>query len=178
MPAVPLRKRSNVIKSIEISDEERRQAVVTRKKFELLMDALADAFEHLNSLNGALGEIENPDELAPLRKLFKQYKRRTQKIFNELIDLLEAALIEMNKTVSDSEMERIQDMVVGEIREIRDGVERLLVLLKEPQESGFVKGFTTVMERLNARKTSLEEIISDQLFSHVDYDVLGRIRLG
>lgn len=173
-----MRKRSNVIRSIEISDEEKRQAVVTRKKFENLMDSVAKAFEHLNVLNGALAEIQEPGELEPLRKLFKQYKRKTQTIFNELIDLLEDALLEMNKTVSDSEMERIQDMVIGEVREIRDGVERLLVLLKEPQDPGFVKNFTTVMERLNARKASLDEIVSEGLNAHLDFDVLGRIRLG
>lgn len=178
MVHVPLRKRSSVIKTIEISDEEKAQAILTRKKFENLMDCLEDSFEHLNGVNGALAEVDDSSQLEPLRKLFKQYRRRTQTVFNELIDKLEEALLEMNKTVSDSEMERIQDMVVAEIGEIRDGVEKLLVLLKEPQEPRFVENFTKIVERLNARKLSLVDIIQEGLYSHIDYDILSRVRLG
>lgn len=178
MLKIPLRKRSNVINSIEISDEEKAQAVITRKKFELMLDSMSDAFEHLNTVNGALAEVQDPTELTPLRKLFKQYKRQTQKLFNEFIDSLEIALIESNKTVSDSEMERIQDTIVAEIREIRDGAEKLLILMREPDDVGFVKSFTGIMERLNIRRDSMGDLVSDSLFSHLDFDILSKIRLG
>jgi len=178
MVQIPLTKKAITINSIEISEEEKAQAVVTRKAFETMLDAMNKAFEHLNILSGALSEISDPKSLEQLRKLFKQYKRNTQKIFNEFIDTVQTALEEIRKTVSDSEMERIQDTMVGEIREIRDGVEKLLVYLKEPQEADFIKNFTETVDRISTRREGLGELVQESLFSHVDFDILGKLRLG
>lgn len=175
---LPLSKTAITINTIEISPEEKEQATITRKKFEDMLDKMNQAFEHLGLLNGSLTGITDPKSLEPLRKLFKQFKRKMQRMFNEFIDALELALQESNKTVTDSEMDRIVDTVVAEVREIRDGAEKLLVYLKEPQESDFVKNFTATVERLNARRESLTEIVTDQLFVHVDEDVLNKVRLG
>jgi len=178
MVAPPLSKKAITINTIEITEEEKAQAVETRKRYEEMIDSMNHAFEHLNTLNGALGGISDSTELEPLRKLFKQYKRRTQEMFNEFIDCLEAALLAANKTVRDSEADRLQDTIVAEVREIRDGVQNILVFLKEPQAPDFIKDFTSTVERLNARRKSLDEVVSDGLFSHIDADILGLVRLG
>lgn len=178
MTAPQLSKKAVTINSIDISPEEQEQAAKTRKEFEELLVRMNKAFEHLNTLNGALSDISDASLLEPLRKLFKQYKRKIQKLFNDFIEQLETSLLEANKTVSDSEMERIQDTVVAEIREIRDGAQKILVLLKDPQEADFIKDFTTIVEQLNTHRKSLDDIVKDQMFVHIDYDILGRIRLG
>lgn len=169
---------AKTINVVEITEAEKEQAAKTRKAFEEMLDEMNSAFEHLELLNGALSGITDTAPLEGLRKLFKQYKRRIQGLFNEFIEKLEIALNEAYQTVSDSEMERILDTVVAEVREIRDGVQKLLILLKEPQDSGFVKGFTSIVERLKTRKDSLSEICTESLADHINYDILGQIRLG
>lgn len=166
------------IYSIEINEEERAQAGLARKHFKDMLDKMDRAFSHLEILNNALNGFNDSTQFEQLRKLFKKYKRKTQEVFNEFIEQLESALKEAYRAISDTEMNRIIDTIVAEVREIRDGVIQLLHLLDEPESPEFIATFTDTVERLMKRKESLDEVVSDQLFSHIDFDILGKIRLG
>lgn len=164
--------------SVNITEDEKKQAATTRDNFKHLLKFMEDAFEHLYILDNALEGIGDTKNFISLGKLFSQYKRKTQKLFNVFIKHLEQALIELNNTISDSEMERIRDVIVSEVREIRDGVLDLLDLLDNPEDKTFIQDFRSTVERVGRRADSLREVITDQLFSHIDHDIMGQIRLG
>lgn len=166
------------IYSIEISDAEREQAAQTRKDFESLTEIMNEAFEHLFILSDALNGVTETSQFVSMSKLFLRYTRKIRKLFNNFIKQLEKCLLALNKTVTDARMVKIRDTIVGEVREIRDGILEVLDILNEPDSKDFVQNFRTIVERLGQRSDSLEEVITDQLFSHLDEDILGHIRLG
>lgn len=166
------------IYSVEISEEEKAQASRTREEFQVLLDLMDEVFDHLLILDNALEGIQDPTGLAQFNKLFLQYKRKAKKLFNIFVKQLEKALLEMNKMVSDSEMERVRDTIVAEVREVRDGAIELFELLEMIEDKQFIQDFRATVERIHNRAESLQEIITDQLFAHIDHDILGQIRLG
>jgi hypothetical protein len=164
--------------SVDISEEEQKQAQKTRDQFEDLVYKLDAVFDHLEVLNSAFEGVADSAQFGALVKLFHQYRNKTQRLFNEMIQQLELALKELNNTVSDTEMAQIKDTIVGEIREIRDGGIELLDLLEHPTDKKFVQTFKSTVSRVLQRGRALEEVIEDQLFAHIDGDILGRVRLG
>lgn len=166
------------IYSIEISEDEKSQAQTTRDSFEILANNLDEAFDKLKVVRELLEQFKDPSHFKHLRDLFIRYKHRIISLFNEFLTQLQQALGHLNNTISDSEMENIKDTIVGESRELRDGIDELAEFLEEPDSPDFIKSFSETYDRLNERKNSLHEIITDHLFSHIDYDILGKIKLG
>lgn len=173
-----MRKLATPVYSVDISEEEQEQAQRTRDQFEILLQKIDEAFDHLHVLNSAFEGVGDSGQFGSLTKLFHQYRKKTQRLFNDMIKQLELALKELHKTVSDTEMEQIKDTIVGEIREIRDGGIELLDLLENPTDKKFVQDFKATVGRVLQRGEALEEVISDQLLSKIDADVLGKIKLG
>lgn len=169
---------SSPIYSIEISDEECQQAQATRVAFEDMLEKQEAAFEHLRLLSDSLTGAADSSVFLSMAKLFVQYRRKTKKLFNEFITQLEESLKALNETLSDSHMEKIRDTILNEVREIRDGVIEILEYLERPHEKTFIQDFTSTAKRLIERGEALNEIVTDELFGHLDEDILGELRLG
>jgi uncharacterized phage infection (PIP) family protein YhgE len=166
------------IYSVEISEDEKLQAQETRNAFESLSEHLDESFDKLKIVRELLEQFKDPSHFAHMRDLFIRYKQAVINEFNEFLDSLTNSLTKMNKTLSDSEMQNITDTIVAEADELRDGVEELAEHLDEPDSPDFLKNFKETYDRLDQRRNSLHEIITDHLFEHIDYDILGRIKLG
>lgn len=171
-------KLSKPIYSVDINESEQKQAQITRDAFEKLTERLTEAFEKLKIVREMLGQFKDSSHFVHIKDLFVRYKHRITDLFNDFLNHLQISLQEMNKMLSDNEMENIKDTIVGEAREIRDGVEELSQLLDTPDAPDFINDFGNCYDRLEQRTDSLNEIITDHLFSHIDYDILGRIKLG
>ena len=171
-------KLSAPIYSVEVSDEEKAQATQTRESFKKLVDRLEQVFDKLKIVREVLDQFQDSTQFGRIGELFVRYKHRITDLFNEFQNHLQISLELLNKTLSDSEMENIKSTILAEAKEIRDGIEDLLSLLDSPESGEFIKEFTETCDRLQNRANSLEEIITDHLFDHIDYDILGRIKLG
>lgn len=164
--------------SVEISDEEKKQALRTRDEFEKVVKLLEAAFEKLESVRDLLDQYKDSSHFKQIKDLFIRYKHKIVHLFNDFLDQLQICLEQTNNTLTDTEMDSIRDTIVEEVRELRDGVVQISVELETPEAPEFIESFTEICNRLDKRKTSLIEIINDHLFSHIDYDILGRIKLG
>ena len=166
------------IYSVEISKDEMSQATKTRESFDLLVKSLDESFEKLKMVRELLDQFTDSSHFKQMRDLFIRYKHRIIGLFNEFLTQLQVALEDMNKSLSDTEMDNIKDTIVGECGELREGIDKLAEILDEPDSPNFLNTFKSTFDRLQERKNSLHEIITDHLFSHIDYDILGRIKLG
>lgn len=163
---------------LDINDDERKQAEKVRDEFKKLEMLLGDAFDSLGRLVSAMQGMQHSDKIIELKPLFVKYKHRVQDLFNSFLDQLQTCLEQMNNMISDSETIKIRDTIIGEVREIRDGALGLIKFLGHPENPNFIKEFQETFVRLDAREKSLKEIISDQLASHINRDILGKIKLG
>lgn len=166
------------IYSVEISEDEMTQASKTRDAFDSLAKKLDEAFDKLKMVRELLEQFSDSSKFKEMRDLFVRYKHRIIGLFNEFLQQLQVSLESMNKSLSDTEMDNIKDTIVGESGELRDGINQLSEILDEPDSPNFLTNFKSTFDRLHERKDSLHEIITDHLFAHIDYDILGRIKLG
>lgn len=173
-----MQKSAAPVYTVDISENEKSQATNTREEFQVLLDLMEEAFDHLYILDNALEGMQDTTGLDQFGKLFLRYKRKARRLFNLFIKQLEKALKETNKTISDTELDRIRDTIVAEVRELRDGAIELFDLLENPENKTFIQDFRSTVERLGRRSDALRQVITDQLFSHIDHDILGQIRLG
>ena len=72
-----------------------------------------------------------------------------------------------------------QQIITGiEFDELSDGIEGVLDLLEEPGREGFTQSLERLCTQMQLRKTSIEEVIDNQLFNHLEHDILGKMKIS
>ncbi len=75
-------------------------------------------------------------------------------------------------------MRQVVEVINGQSAELYQSVSDLLRLLDHVDDPKFGDGFLLQSDQCIGKLTTLTDVIRDQLFRHIDYDILGTIRLG
>lgn len=165
--------------SLPVSQEEINVAKAIRKSFQEVLKQQERLLKYMSIFFDHLDALENKTGLAYISPLIKQYEHKMRKKFNNYINAFSEAISTYQKGgLSDGKMDDIRDLLVENIRKIREYFIELLIQMKKVSSEEFAE---KALEKYNAVKTSseqIESIIRDEWFGHIDYNILGLIRLG
>jgi len=164
--------------TVPVSDSEKAQAIKVREGFEDVLSAQEKFFSFAAILFGHLEELEDQTGLMKISPLLKQYEHKMKKIFNKYIKEFSKALALYEENFSDTEMDEIRDLIIENVKGMRNIVIDLIVLMKDIGDDNFVQEALEKYRALENLNEKLSAIIENEWFSHIDYDVLGKIRLG
>jgi hypothetical protein len=149
--------------TVEVSEHEKSTAKEAKKEFKSILKDLDEALDIIFDLREAL-VVDRPSK-DDLKNKYKgrllRYRRKIAKTFNELLLKLQSAIQNL-KDISDPEMKTLQKIIVAEFDELSDGVEGVLRLCTQLQQ----------------RKVSIDEVVDNQLFNHLEQDILGKIKVS
>lgn len=165
--------------TLEITDAERDAAKLVKKEFKQISKELDKAIKVVLDLRDAI--VEQRPTKEDLKNKYRgrllRYKKKIKEAFNHFLShtktTLEGAII-----ISDPEMIRLREILVAEIGELSDGVEALMDLLGETDRDGFTKTLEQISAQLEKRQKSIADVIDNQLFRHIDQDILGRMKIS
>ena len=106
-----------------------------------------------------------------------RYKRKIRTVFNEFLSSVKSSL-EKIAEISDPDMIRLREIVIAEIGELSDGAEAIIDLLGETDREGFTKTIEQVASQVEKRQKSIIDVIDNQLFNHIDHDILGKMKIS
>ena len=86
--------------------------------------------------------------------------------------------LELLDQISDPDMLRLREILGAEIAELSEGCKAVLDLLKETDKKDFTKTLERIAAQLEKRQRSIEDVITSQLYSHLNHDILGRMRIS
>lgn len=165
--------------TMEISERERAIAKASKKEFKEILKSLNKALNVIYDLRDAIvrqrpskEDLENK-----YRGRLLRYRRKIAEIFNSLLEHLKSALQSLNE-ITDSDMTNLKKIVIAEFDELSDGVEGVMDLLKNPDREGFTKNLERLSTQMQRRYISISEIIDNQLFSHLEQDILGKMKIS
>lgn len=173
-----MKKTSGPAFSIPVSEKEKTQAEEIRSKFEnvlrkqqALVDYLNVFFDELDDLNSSVG-LEN------ISPLVKRYEHKLKKIFNVYIKSLSDALKSYEESFSNIELDETRDLIIENVRNMRQEVIDLIVLFKDISSDQFTQESKEKHNNVLQASEQIEKIIREEWFRHIDYDILGKIKLG
>lgn len=165
--------------NIPVSEEEKALAKQVRDSLSLVLKKQDKFFKYLDVFFGNLEKLKSTTGLAKISPIIKQYEHKMKKIFNSYINEFSKSLSAYQKSFSDdSEMDEIRDLIIENVRNMRKSVIELLLLMKDVSEENFPSEALKVYNDLKNVKDKLENLIRDEWFGKIDYDILGQIRLG
>jgi len=164
--------------SLPVTDKEKQNARAIRNGFENVLRKQDGFIDYLNVLFDQLDVLDEKAGLGSISPLLKRYEHKMRKVFNSYINSLSNAVSVYERNFSDSELDNIRDLIIENVRNMRQEVIDLLVLMKDVSDSEFVPEAKKSYEGILNAAEQIENTIRDEWFSHIDYDILGKIRLG
>jgi len=164
--------------SLPVSNHEKKIAEKIRKEFEDLLKELEKFSRYLLVFFDNADDLEGTEDLSSLAPLVKKYEVKLKNRFNAFTDKLEKGLTNYNDGFADTELDNIRDLIIENTKNMRKGIIDLLKHFNKVEDPEFLKEAKDAYAVINKSIEQLEFIIKDELFTHIDFDILGRIRLG
>jgi len=165
--------------TLTVTDHERAIAKQVKEEFKRILHKLDKAVRSIADLRDAMVE-ERPskeDLKSKYRGRLLRYKRKIRNIFNEFLSSVKSSLEKLSK-ISDPDMIRLREILIAEIGELSDGAEAIMDLLGETDREGFSKTIEQVSSQVEKRQKSIIDVIDNQLFNHIDHDILGKMKIS
>jgi hypothetical protein len=164
--------------SLPVSKEEKKIAEELRKEFLTLLKELEKFSRYLLVFFDRIDDLADTENLHSLGPLMKKYERKLKKKFNDFLQALEEGLAHYNDSFADTELDNIRDLIIEHAKSMRKSLLTLLDLFDRVGDPEFIQSAKTAYEGIAKSIEQLEFVIREELFDHIDYDILGRIRLG
>ena len=165
--------------TLVITDEEREIAKSVKVDFKDILKSLDKSVKSVSELKKAV--IDDHPSQADLENKYRgkliRYRRKVQETFNALLMLVQKALEKLAK-ISDPDMIRLREILAAEVGELSEGGEAILDILKETDREGFSQRLEQICAQLEKRQKSIKDVIENQLFGHIDKDLLGKMKLS
>ena len=164
--------------TVDVSEREQNVAKNTKEEFKKILSEFNDALKLVFELRDALVQ-EHPDQntLKNYQGRFLRYRRKIVQVFNKFLLHLKTALEDL-ESISDPDMLNLKQVIIAEVGELTDGIESLLELLGDLGREGFTQHLERLCTQFEQRKQSIREIIDNQLFDHIEHDILGKFKIS
>lgn len=164
--------------STKVSPEEKEAAKKVRSLFEDFLKTQEALSTHLSVFFEELAETKDTSNMQKISPVLRKYIQKYRDLCNEYITALEQAVQFAACNFKDTDMNNIRDLIVESVRDIRNNSKELIIAFGNIDGEQFVKTIQEIYEKIKKRLEQLEETISEELFGHIDYNILGKIRLS
>lgn len=165
--------------TLDISPGEREIALKVKKNFVKSLDHLDAAIKVIVTLKDSIA-AQRPSKKDIANKYkgkLIRYRKKIKEAFNTFLVGIRDN-IEMIAEISDPEMIKLREVLISELNELSDGAEAIMALLTEPDKEGFTKTLEQITNQMLKRQKSIKDVIDSQFVSHIDQDILGKMKLS
>ena len=165
--------------TVSITPEEKQLAKDAKTEFKAVLKELKEVIETILDLRDSINDQHPSKE--DLENKYKgrllRYKRKIVQSFNVFLKHLQTNMGNLAK-INDPDMVRLREILVAEVSELTDGVEKVLDLLDNAGKDNFTQTLQQITAQLEKRQGSINDAIGNQLFNKLDHDLLGLLRVS
>jgi len=165
--------------TLDITPQEREVAKAVKKEFVDSLEDLDSAVKTIVDLKDSVAnERPSKDDLKnKYRGKLLRYRKKIKTKFNTFLTKVKGNLEKLSE-ISDPEMIRLREVLVAEVGELSDGAEAMMSLLNETDRDGFTKTLEQLAQQIEKRQKSIVDVIDSQFVTHIDQDILGKMKLS
>ena len=165
--------------TVVITPEEKELAKNSKAEFKMVLKELKAAIGVILDLRDSILEQRpSKEDLSnKYRGRLLRYKRKITDSFNIFLQHLQTNLGNLAK-INDPDMIRLREILVAEVSELTDGIEAILDLIHDVGKDNFTQMLEQLTAQNQKRQHSISDAVANQLFNHLDHDLLGRMRLS
>lgn len=164
--------------AVPVSDAEKKTANLMRKKFVEVLKQLERLDRYLLVFFDNVDDLDNSVDISSLGLLLKRYEKKLKHKFTEFSDELEKGLTGYSASLTDTKLDNIRDLIIENTKNMREGMIELFKFFRKVQDPEFLSEVKKTYDVIKSSIDDLSNVIRDQLFTHLDQNILGRLRLG
>lgn len=164
--------------SLPVTEEEKENAEAVRSLFEDVLRKQDYLLDYLNVFFDQIDDLAVDRGLIKVSPLIKRYEQKLKKIFNIYIKSVSRALSKYESAFTDTELDDIRDLIIENVKNMRQETINLLILMKDVGSDNFVNDAKEAYSNILLISEKIEKLIRHEWFYHIDYDILGKIKLG
>jgi hypothetical protein len=165
--------------TMEVSERERSLAKAAKKEFKDILRDLDNALDIIYDLRDAI--VQQRPSKEDLKNTYRgrllRYRRKITEVFNKLLVRFKNA-IQLLDDITDPDMANLKKIMTAEFDELSDGVENVLSLLDDADKEGFTQELERLCTQMQTRSKSINEVIDNRLFNHINNDILGKLKVS
>lgn len=173
-----MRKTSEPAFTLPVSEQEKEVAESLRKEFEDMLKELERFSTYLLVFFDHVDDLEGSEDMSSISPLLKRYEKKLKTKFNSFMVQLEDGLHHYNDGFSDTELDNIRDLIIENTKNMRKGLIELMRAFGKAGDPDFLGNAKDAYAVIASAIDQVRFLIREELFTHIDYDILGRIRLG
>jgi hypothetical protein len=162
----------------DIPPEEKAGAERIRDSLSEFLDNQNKLMDFLAVLFDSLDELTNPSQLVKIAPLLKRYEQRLRSVFNNYIKALGVALSTYKENLQDLELDNLRDLLVEHAKELRNHMIDLISHMDDTDNPGYVADLKKYYNSIKNSTDKIYGIVKEEWYGHIDYDILGKIRLS
>ena len=166
------------IYSIKIVDSEKQQAKKVRDCAKTVVSQLDHCTDQLDQFSSILTEIVDSNDIKQLRKEMFAFKHKIADDLNEFLTAVQICLNEWGKMITDDSLDSMKKSFVEQVRKVRDAALEFLEKMRDPEATDFLQTMPEIVKNITTTKKGLESVVETQLFTKIDRDILGKLKIG
>lgn len=162
----------------EIPEQQKVMAKKIKENLSKSLKQFDDALKVIYDFKDAV-VADRPDRKA-LKDNFGRiirYRRKIINVFNKFFLNLKPVLEQLS-TLKDPETVRLRNLIISAFDEISNTVESLTEIMEEVDRENFTKRLEAITTQLENRRQSINDVIDNQLFNHLEKDFLGKMKIS
>lgn len=162
--------------TFDITDGEKRQAMMAKRAFQKLQSFIKDAINYLDRMYEPFKEYSNvtPEESLEKRKALRDYRDDVIfKKFNNISKVATYCIECMSPFLSDKQTSEIMGGFENNMGDIKKQVDRFAEIFNKVSSKEFDDIAVAAIDSIKKQAVQLDQLIYDRIFDHIDTNILA-----
>jgi len=164
--------------AVPVTKEEKKRAEQMRERFANMLINLAAIEKFLNVFFDHSNDLQEGSDLSTIAPLITKYENKLRERFNKVLYEIGDCLDNYGAGFVDNKLDNIKELIIQTATDMRRSVVELLGEFGKVDDPQFLKRASDKFAALQLNIDHMNNIIREELFKHIDQNILGRIRIG
>jgi len=162
--------------SFDVSDAEKRDAMMASEKFEGISSALDIAVEHLDIIYNPFQKYEEipMETIVNKRGAIDRYKRKILENFNEVKRRSLYAIKDLYLFSSDTHVQELINSFDDSVWELEKQINELSDVLSDYKSQDFRKNVLGAIDNIRKQAEEIESLIKERIIEYIDTNILAK----
>jgi hypothetical protein len=162
--------------SYEVSDVEKQKAETALIHFNHVLKLLSSASDYLNLMKTPFKENPEMDSKSVLsaRAAIRRFRDKAVDNFNKFKTEAFSCVNSMQEFASDTQTVKLVKSFISSIESLENDVNEFSSLFSDLESNDFSKKVVDIINKIQEKCDSIEEIVDDRIKSHIQTNILAK----
>jgi deoxyhypusine synthase len=164
--------------AVPVTNDEKLRAESMRARFSNMLVNLAALEKFLNVFIEHSNDLPEGTSLSTIASLITKYENKLRTKANKVLYEIGDCLDNYGAGFVDNKLDNVKDLIIEAVTDMRNSIIELIKELSNPSDAQFLQRVKEKFTLLQQHIRHINIIVKNDLFKHIDQNILGKVRVG